>query len=111
MSAIIRLPAMPDVPAEVLEGLGTLCLVLHGSANLATAHAVRDAAVRALASGRDVTVACGEVEYLDTAVLQVLLALKAALGGYGRTLALEGVTDKGLGYCRTAGLMDLLGLT
>jgi anti-anti-sigma regulatory factor len=105
------LPAEPPPPAATVScEPGGVRLVLHEGAGLATAREVHAAALGALACGGDVVACCAGADHLDSAVLQILLALRRALAGRGRALRLEGASDRAVGLCRTAGLADLLGL-
>jgi anti-anti-sigma factor len=83
-------------------------LVLRGQMNLCTAAELHREALACLARRADVTVDCAQAEHLDTAALQVLLALKEALREAGKLLRLTGACESIQNYLRLAGLADAL---
>lgn len=86
-------------------------LSLSGTVNIMLAEDLLGAARRADPAGA-VEVDLGEAEHLDTAALQVLLALREAVRGAGGTWAVTQVPDGVRRYLRLAGLEPaLLGIT
>jgi anti-anti-sigma regulatory factor len=79
-------------------------MTLHGFVNVAVVAELHTAAVAALHTGKDVTVGCGEAEYLDLAAFQVLCALRCAVQGRGKRFALADVPTKVGDYLKFAGL-------
>ena len=65
-------------------------LVLPASVSTRWAQPLRDAAIAALAQGRDVEVDASAVTGIGTAALQILTALSRGVAGHGHTLWLRG---------------------
>lgn len=79
-------------------------LHLAGEVTAASAGELREAALAAAAAGRAAVVRGEAVERLDTAALQVLLALQAELRGRGLALAVRGLPAAVAAVVRLAGL-------
>jgi anti-anti-sigma factor len=62
----------------------------------------------AVAADGPVVVDCAAVNFLSTAVLQVLVALRRAVVPHGRTVSLEGVTAPAAAYLKLSGLDRVL---
>jgi anti-anti-sigma factor len=90
-----------DPPGQTVPN--TLMLELEGAVPLVDARQFREAAKACLEGSADVSVNCLTLEYLDTAVLQVLLALRRELQGSGRTLRLYAVPDQSVRLFALAG--------
>lgn len=87
------------------EREGRRVIILEGAVDIFFAADLRQAALGLLGAGEDVAVCCEKLERLDTAALQILLALKKELEQNGKTLQ---VIDLPAGPAR---LVDLAGLT
>lgn len=68
-------------------------LRLRGHVGVAQARNLRDAALASLATGRKITVDATDVEYVDPAAAQVLLALQLSCRSKGTALAWQGPGD------------------
>ena len=94
--------SVPCAPAPIRG------LALAGTVGVAQAAELCTQA-RALAdSGSDVRVQLAQAEHLDSAILQLLAALKAALVERGRSLQLVDTPAPVAAFIRTAGLGDVL---
>jgi anti-anti-sigma factor len=71
--------ATKSAKVEVLDAEDKCVLVLEGAVDIFFAIELRAAALDAVGKGRDVVVACDKLDRLDTATLQILLALKKEL--------------------------------
>jgi anti-anti-sigma factor len=71
---------------EVVDVDGRATIVLEGSIDIFFAADLRRAAVELLKKGEDVAICCEKLERLDTATLQILLALKKELAQNGQAL-------------------------
>jgi anti-anti-sigma factor len=108
-------PAPPDeIPAEhelfrveVKPSESCDLLLLAGEMNLDAASQLRDAALGAVAGGRQVAVDWREVGHVSVGALQVLLALRSALDARGQVLHVSGDNP---GVRRTLDLAGLSGL-
>ncbi len=89
---------------------GTERLVLAGVIDVQIAVDVHRAAVEAARSGLDVVIDAGDVEYLDVAALQVLLALRQALAAAGRAFHVEPISAPARDCCDRSGLRQALGV-
>jgi anti-anti-sigma regulatory factor len=78
--------AAKTAKVEVVDVDGRATIVLEGAVDIFFAADLRQAAVELLQKGEDVAICCDKLERLDTATLQVLLALKKELAQNGRTL-------------------------
>lgn len=97
------------MPMELLTHGGHWSMVLDGVVDIFDVVAVHVAAVDAVVGAPEgVTVMLGGVTVIDTAVTQVLLALKAALAGSGRTCILDEVPPSVLETWTLAGLAPAL---
>jgi anti-anti-sigma factor len=79
-------------------------LVLRGDLTIYQAGQLYEAALALLEQEADVVVSCREVVQIDTAILQILLALQRELQSRGRSLQLAGVSVE-LGH-----LLELAGM-
>ena len=86
----------------VVESDGTAQLCLKGHVTAQSAGELHQAALRV--ADRPVVVRCGEVERLDAAALQVLLALRNEARRHGRPFAVEGMPREVAALVRLAGL-------
>jgi anti-anti-sigma regulatory factor len=86
------------------ESEGRRAIVLQGAVDIFFAADLRQAALKLLETGEDVAVSCEKLERLDTAVLQILLALKKELEKSGKNLQMIGLA------AGPARLVDLAGL-
>ena len=94
---------------ELLTHGGNWSMVLEGVVDVFDVAAVHAAAVDAVVGAPEgVTVMLGGVTVIDTAVTQVLLALKAALAASGRTCVLDEVPPSVLETWTLAGLAPAL---
>lgn len=94
MSEEIRIVTVGDRRHLVLTGhVG----ILHAEELLATARAIET-------EGCDVVVSGEALEHLDTAALQILLALRTALVSRGRTLLVQGLPESVRHYLRLSDL-------
>ncbi|HEY3383263.1 MAG TPA: STAS domain-containing protein [Vicinamibacterales bacterium] len=83
-------------------------LMLRGRLTVGAARQLHVTALDLARSGTDVTVCCEAVEHADAAILQILIALGAALNRDHHRLALVNASD-GFNEClRLAGLYDRL---
>jgi anti-anti-sigma regulatory factor len=97
------------MPMELLTHGEHWSMVLDGVVDIFDVAAVHAAAVDAVVGAPEgVTVMLGGVTMIDTAVTQVLLALKAALASSGRTCVLEEVSPSVLETWTLAGLAPAL---
>ena len=87
---------------QVVERAGNGLLMLCGSIDITCVEDLRQAALQLLEQGRHTTAGCEQVDYIDTAALQILLALKTGLAAYKKGFQLEGTSTQ---------LIDLLHLT
>jgi anti-anti-sigma factor len=87
---------------QVVERAGNGLLVLRGSIDITCVEDLRQAALQLLEHGRHTTACCEQVDYIDTAALQILLALKTVLAAPETAFQLEGVSSQ---------MVDLLHLT
>ena len=79
-------------------------LLLRGRVTVASAARLREAALAAVASGRDVTVDCAAAEHLDVSALQILIALGREVFAAGRQCDVAGVPPAVAELFRLAGL-------
>jgi anti-anti-sigma regulatory factor len=86
------------------EGKGAL--FLEGAVDIFFAADLRQAALTLVENGEDVVVCCERLERLDTATLQILLALKKELQQKGRSLQ---VAELPAEPARAVGLAGLTG--
>ena len=97
------------MPMELLTHGGNWSMVLEGVMDIFDVATVHAAAVDAVVGAPEgVTVMLGGVTVIDTAVTQVLLALKAALAASGRTCVLDEVPPSVLETWTLAGLAPAL---
>ena len=97
---------------ELLTHGANWSMVLEGVVDIFDVAAVHAAAVDAVVGAPEgVTVMLGGVTVIDTAVTQVLLALKAALAASGRTCVLDEVPPSVLETWTLAGLAPALDVT
>jgi anti-anti-sigma regulatory factor len=97
------------MPIELLTSGAHWSMVLDGVVDIFDVAAVHAAALEAVAGAPEgVAVMLGGVTGVDTAVTQVLLALKRALAGSGRTCILAGVPPSVLEIWTLAGLAPAL---
>lgn len=83
---------------------GRARLVLAGRLTVADASRLHRQALDLSARGANVTVCCAAAEYLDAAVVQVILALGRDLTARGRRCDVTGVAGPLADLFRTAGL-------
>ncbi len=83
-------------------------LRLEGMADVRGVKRLRQAALAMLEGPGDVTVDASGVPHLDTAALQVLLALRATLVSQGRAMRFVRVADSVRTFLRHAGLEHTL---
>lgn len=79
-------------------------IVIATGLTVAQAVEFRSACETLLAATGDVNVDCGAAAHLDTAILQVLTALRIALEKRGRRLTLSGINPDFMKILRGAGL-------
>ena len=97
------------MPIELLTSGGKWSIVLDGAVDIFDAAAVHAVALEAAAGAPEgVAVMLGGVTVIDTAVTQVLLALKHALAGSGRTWVLDEVPPSVLESWTLGGLAAAL---
>jgi anti-anti-sigma regulatory factor len=97
------------MPIELLTSGAQWSMVLDGAVDIFDVAAVHATALDAVAGAPEgVTVMLGGVTVIDTAVTQVLLALKRALAGSGRTCILDEVPPSVLETWTLAGLAPAL---
>ena len=89
-------------------GEGLTELELSGEVNVFSAAQLHEEAMRLADQGCEVLVAAEQLTGLDAAIVQVLLALKMALGRQGRRLQFRGVTEELGETLRIAGLESCL---
>jgi len=103
-----QVKAMDDTIGTSVVGLhpaeSEVRMTLHGFINIAAVAELHTAAVAALHTGKDVTVGCGEAEYLDLAAFQVLWALRCAVEDRGKRFALADLPTRVGDYLKFAGL-------
>jgi len=95
------------VVRQVAEGRQGL--ELDGEVTVFAASQLHQEAVRLATSGQDVTVCCEHLDAIDASTLQVLVALKEALGRQGKSIQFSGMSEDLLGTIRLAGLADRFG--
>ncbi|HEY2988406.1 MAG TPA: STAS domain-containing protein [Candidatus Binatia bacterium] len=71
---------------SIAEREGKPAIFLRGAVDIFFAADLRHAAIRLLERGEDVLICCEKLERLDTATLQILLALKKELEQKGNNL-------------------------
>jgi anti-anti-sigma regulatory factor len=97
------------MPMELLTHGAHWSMVMDGVVDIFDVAAVHAAAVDAVAGAPEgVTVMLGGVTVIDTAVTQVLLALKVALASSGRTWVIDEVPPSVLETWTLAGLAPAL---
>lgn len=95
---------MTDSCAEIRNKTGRTTLTVRGTAGIAEAAGLQDAALEAAASGNAVTVSLAEAERLDASALQVLLALRASLAANRVEMRWDGCTAQVAEYLALAGV-------
>jgi anti-anti-sigma factor len=90
------------------DQMGRPCLHLRGEVTIYDAAFLRQAAMELIARGEEVEVCCARTTYLDTAALQVLLALKRELEARGLGLRLVQIPSAVLEVLRLVGLIAWL---
>jgi anti-anti-sigma regulatory factor len=96
--------ASKSAKIEVLDADDKCVLVLEGAVDIFFAGDLRAAALDAVRRGRDVAVACDKLERLDTATLQILLALKKELAQSSHSLDLSSLAGTPGDLAALAGL-------
>ncbi len=84
-----------------------LTLILRGDLTIYQADPLHETAMALLQSEADVVVSCGEVVQLDTAILQILLALQRELQSRGKNFRLEGLSVGLRELLELAGVNDM----
>jgi len=93
---------------SIAEREGKRAVVLQGAVDIFFAADLRQAALALLEGGEDVAVYCEKLERLDTATLQILLALKKELEPRGRKLRMVGLASEPARFVGLAGLTSHL---
>ena len=93
-----------EAAVTIGERAGKRAIVLRGAIDIFFAADLRQAALTLLETGADIAVCCEKLERLDTAALQILLALKKELEQSGNNLQVIGLSSE------PARLLDLAGL-
>jgi len=83
-------------------------LVLNHPTDTSCSPALHAEAMRLASAGSDCTVDCSAIDFLGTAALQILVALKHELLKQGKSLQFEGVSPPLERWLQVAGLSDLL---
>jgi anti-anti-sigma factor len=83
-------------------------LVLNHPTDTSCSPALHAEALRIAAAGSDCTVDCSAIDFLGTAALQILVALKHELLKQGKALRFEAVSPPLERWLQVAGLHDLL---
>jgi len=92
-------------PITLQREPGCATVSLTGTVNIMLADELLQAA-RQAASAPRVVVRLEDVEHLDTAALQILVALRHAVGLGGGACEVTGVPERVAGYLRLAGLIE-----
>jgi anti-anti-sigma factor len=87
---------------------GSPHLVLNGNVTIASASSLHRAVLQLMDCTEDVTICCENAEYVDTAALQLVLALGEVLRQEGYKLFLKGVRPSVAGFLAVSGLADAL---
>ncbi len=93
---------------EVRESGGALEVTIHGAADVANARALRDELASLVPPGRDVVVVLDDVERLDGAGVQLLVALKAFVERGDGTFVVSATTAVPAKALETAGAATAL---
>jgi anti-anti-sigma factor len=93
---------------SIAEREGKRAVVLQGAIDIFFAADLRQAALALLEGGEDVAVHCENLERLDTAALQILLALKKELEQRGRKLRMAELGSEPARFVGLAGLTSQL---
>ena len=102
-------PADPSIEVHIDDA--QVRLVLAGSLGTRTCETLLEAAREVAGTGRDVEVACADIEFLGLAALQVLLSLRRTCGRTGRAVRLSGVRPAVGEMLAITGFAEALGLT
>lgn len=93
---------------SIAEREGKRAVVLQGAVDIFFAADLRQAALALLEGGEDVAVDCEKLERLDTATLQILLALKKELEQRGKKLRMTELRSEPARFVGLAGLTNHL---
>jgi anti-anti-sigma regulatory factor len=97
------------MPFELVKSEPEWTLALSGVVDIFDAAGLHVAAIEATEAAQGgVLVKLGSVESVDTSITQVLLGLRKALAGTGKTFKLEGVPASVAARWRSAGLAEEL---
>jgi anti-anti-sigma factor len=93
---------------SIAEREGKRAIVLEGAIDIFFAADLRQAALALLEDGEDLAVDCKKLDRLDTATLQVLLALKRELEQRGKKLRMAELGSEPARFVGLAGLTNHL---
>lgn len=93
---------------QVIEKQDVALLLLQGAIDIFVNAELHAVASQLLGKEKNVSVYCDQVEYCDTAAIQLLLSLKITLQARGKTLTLLGITPAVANCLRLAGVKDLM---
>jgi anti-anti-sigma factor len=97
-----------EAPIFLTELDGKPMLVFQGAVDIFSAEQLHRLALSLAERGEDAVVNCEKAEQIGSAACQILLTLKDGLGGKGKRLLLQGVSDAVTHQLRTAGLASVL---
>jgi anti-anti-sigma factor len=97
-----------EATVSIAEREGKRTLVLQGAVDIFFAADLRQAALALLEDGEDISVVCEKLERLDTAALQILLALKKELEQRGKKLRMVELPSEPARFVGLAGLTSHL---
>jgi anti-anti-sigma regulatory factor len=100
----VNLPIVPTQLAHTVHETDRTRLLLKGVLDASSAVQLVPTAVEALTSGKNVLVVMDEVEVLNTAALQVIVALGAELNARNRALSWEACRPEVVGFLELAGV-------
>lgn len=96
-----------DQLIRVVESESEISIYLQGTVDIRLTALLRDAACQVAGSEKRVRLDWSQASHVDLSVLQVLLALKAALAGDGREMQIGALSLKARQHVEAGGLAEL----